>query len=152
MKHKWIAQLNEEVTKTYDELGLQENKIGRLPEYKHFCEDGAPYQHQPDLMASVFKASQVRYLVPVATRLCHRFHKDGDHYSNCRLKCLESLATSYDIVDRSGLFLGGDAEMYQHCTSDFVSNYAELHAIAVSRDEKQWALRPKLHYVAHISV
>lgn len=150
LKSKRISKLNEEVNAAYEELGIRDNKIGRLLEYKHFCDDTAPFQNQPDFMHSVIKARQTRYLVPVAAKLCRKFHKTGDEYSTLRLKCLENLATSYDLVDRNGLFLGGDTEKYQQCISDFVSSYAALNAIAHRKDEKQWAVRPKLHYVEHI--
>lgn len=152
LKSKRLSKLNEEVTAAYDELGIRENKIGRLLEYKHFCDDEAPFQNQPDIMHSVIKARQLRYLVPVAAKLCRKFHKDGDNYSNLRLKCLECLARSYELVDRNGLFLDADTEEYQQCISDFVTSYAALNAIARSKDLKQWAIRPKLHYVAHIGM
>jgi hypothetical protein len=150
LKNARLAELNKEIQKAYDELGIRENKVGRVIEYKHFCDDDAPFQNQPDLMSSVIKARQVRYLVPVAARLCEKFHKKREQYSTCRLDCLRALAMSYDLVDRNGLFLGADVEQYQECISNFVKNYAALNSLAKRSDEKQWGVRPKLHYIEHI--
>jgi hypothetical protein len=147
-----IAKLNEEVKAGYEKLGITKNKIGRLLEYKHFCDDTAPFQNQPDVMHSVIKARQVRYLVPVVAELCRKFHTPGDQYSTFRLKCLENLATSYDIVDRNGMFLGADVARYQQCIAAFISNYAALHTLSDKEGRHQWGVRPKLHYVAHIGL
>ena len=68
-----IAKLNEEIKAAYDELGIKENKVGVL-DYKHFSNKEAPFQNDPDLMHSVIKARQTRYLVPVAAKLCRKFH------------------------------------------------------------------------------
>ena len=146
-----IVKLNEEIKAAYDELGIKENTVGTL-DYKHFSDAKGPYKHCPDLMHSVIKARQTRYLVPVAARLCRKFHSRGNVYSDLRLKCLESLATSYDIVDQNELFLGADSEKYQQCIHDFVVSYGKLAAIASYREEIQWKVRPKLHYVAHIGL
>ena len=146
-----IAKLNEEIKAAYDELGIKENRVCVL-DYKHFSNKEAPFQNDPDLMHSVIKARQTRYLVPVAAKLCRKFHSKRNPYSTARLKCLESLATSYDIVDAHGLFLETDTEKYQQCIHDFVINFSKLAAIASHKKEKQWAVKPKLHYTAHIGL
>ena len=81
LKSKRLAQLNEEIGAAYDELGIRENKRGRLLEYKHFLDDDAPFQNQSDIMHSVIQAMQTLCLVPVAARLYSKFHKEGDQYS-----------------------------------------------------------------------
>lgn len=149
-KSERMNKLNREIQEAYRELGTQGNKAPLL-DYKHFCDNDAPFKNQPDLMHSVIKARQTRYLVPVAAKLCRKYHK-RNAYSTARLKCLESLSESYDIVDKHNLFLCEDTEKYQQCIHDFVTSYHKLNGIAVSKDEKQWVIRPKLHYTAHIGL
>ena len=103
-------------------------------------------------MHSVIKARQVRYLVPVAAKLCNDYHKEGDPYSTHRLQCLTSLSTACELVDDNGLFLGSDIPKHQQCIKDFLVNSAALCALSFKNEVKQWPLRPKLRYVAHIGM
>ena len=41
LKNARLAELNKEIQKAYEELGIRENKVGRVIEYKHFCNDDA---------------------------------------------------------------------------------------------------------------
>ena len=152
LKTKRLQKLNIEVQECYKELGITDNKISNLLEYKHFSDEKAPHQNFPDIMHSVIKARQVRYLVPVAAELCKKYHEPGDQYSDYRLKCLQSLAESYQIVDRNKLFLGRDTRRYMRCIDEFVVHYAALHTLTTNEGRYQWPIRPKLHYIAHIGI
>jgi hypothetical protein len=150
-KAQRLNQLMAEVQDAYKSLHIGDCKISHL-EYNHFCDKDAPHKNFPDLMSSAVKARQVRYLVPVAAKLSRDFFKPGDEYSRHRLQCLENAEQMYNIVDEHGLFLGADATRFQEACHNFCVHYACLTKLCQDSDCKQWPIRPKLHYIAHIGL
>ena len=126
-------------------------------EARFFCDPAAPHQNFPDLMHSVIKAGQTRYLIPAFRHLAVSFRKEGCEYSQARQYCMENLALATDLVDSNPLFL--EKSCYaKYKNKKHMDNFQQHYMFLAMRSANcsarigsyQWSFVPKFHFLERI--
>lgn len=131
-----------EIRELYAEVGtahrLNNLRLSMFLKEKHFSE----------LSAS---AAETRCLVPVLARLLVR--RGAPTVLNAhRTRVLQSLASFYDIIERSGFQLSGADQLALKIEVETcLKHYKALSVHCINKGILAWPLRPKVHFFWHIS-
>lgn len=149
-----LAKLFNTVLKFYTELGTdRSNQISNLT-MGNFCNPKKKHTVYPCL--SGIKARHVRYLVPVAKKLCEDAlavggSPDAVEYRHCRFLCVKWLNEMYKCMDNANYHLTTDEhEAYNKATLNFLVCYAKCSKLCFKKNLMQWNIVPKFHYCAHM--
>ena len=150
-----LQMLFNNILKCYSELGTdRSNQISNLT-MGNFCNPKQKHTNYPCI--SGIKARHVRYLVPVARKLCEDALSKGGtpseiKYRRCRFLCVKWLDEMYTCMDKTAAYHYSQDEhaAYSRATLNFLACYTKLAKISYESRLMKWNIVPKFHYCAHM--
>jgi len=149
-----LSRLFNTILTCYADLGIERsNQISTLT-MGNFC--NLKHKHTTYPCLSGIKARHVRYLVPVARKLCEdalsaACSESDAQYRRTRFLCVKWLDEMYKSMEINAYhFTESQLRMYSSATSNFLVCYSKCARICFDANVKQWNIVPKFHYCAHM--